>query len=187
MKNHMMVVAIAVMLRAVPVGAQVLPECAYVSNEPGAELEPRGRCATVSASGVSLSPEHLRSQLFSDDGLASLLIGAQHYYVSRAGALLPVIPHDNWADDFSEGLVRSQVGGKIAFFNKEFAQVIEPRYDWAWPFQNGRALVCVGCVVGAPDENGHREVTEGRWGYINNRGTEIVPVRFTREQATKQQ
>jgi len=64
-----------------------------------------------------------------------------------------------------------------------FEAVIPPHhYDWGWPFENGRALVCLGCREGEP-EGEHRPVVGGRWGYVDKSGEEVVPVRLSRSEA----
>lgn len=134
-------------------------------------------CAFATRDGsYRLFDVHLRALTFDQDGLASLRIGDGHFYVKPNGDLLSVVAHDNWADDFSEGLVRSLVNGKIGYFNDAFEQVIAPRYDWGWPFVNGRALVCKGCSAQLADAHEHWQVTGGLWGYIDSSGNEVVPV-----------
>lgn len=145
------------------------------------ELETFEHCA-FQASGVwRLLDEHLQAMTFDDNGLAAIRIGARHFLVNRSGRTLPVVTYDNWADDFSEGLVRSPLAGKLAYFDHEFRLVIAPKYDWGWPFREGRALVCKGCSPQAADADGHRAVTGGQWGYIDRNGNEIVPVIHARQ------
>ena len=66
----------------------------------------------------------------------------------------------------------------IAYYDEDFELVIAPGYDWAWPFQDGRALVCKGCAL-TPVEDGHKALEGGKWGYINKEGKEVVPVKYT--------
>ena len=90
---------------------------------------------------------------------------------------------DNYADDFSEGLTRSLVGNRIAYFDHDFHQVLPPTYDWGWPFKDGRALVCLGCKVAEVDDEGHRPVIGGKWGFIDKRGREVVSVSLSQAEA----
>ena len=185
MKNIITILMAIVMVLAASARSHGLLEC-YTSSDPMAEPEPHAGCATVRDKTIAILPDHLRRLSYSDNGLATILIGRQHYYVKRSGALLPVVTFDNWADDFSEGLVRSLVQGKVAFFDTNFRGVIAPRYDWAWPFKGGRSLVCLGCIAERSHRDGHITVSGGRWGFINKKGIEVVPVRFSREEAMKQ-
>jgi WG repeat protein len=120
---------------------------------------------------------------FSSDGLAQAFIDGQWHYIKRNGDTLPVITYDNGADYFSEGLVRSIRNGKIAYYTADFAQAVPPRYDWGWPFENGRALVCRGCKKDETDKSEHIPVVGGEWGYIDRHGIEVVPVRLSQAEA----
>ena len=132
-----------------------------------------------------MSKVALSKMVFSPDGLAQAFIDRSWYYIKRDGSTLPVITYDNGADYFAEGLVRSRVDGKTAYFDTQFKQTIPPKYDWAWPFEHGKALVCIGCVEAAPDGPEHRMVVGGRWGYIDHQGHEIVSVTHSREEIMK--
>lgn len=166
-----------------PAGAAVLVECLYAANAAGDEIESHPDCARVVSGTVTIAPDHLKRMRYVHHGLAAVLVAGQHYYAKPSGALLPVIAHDNGPDRFAEGLSRSLVGGRIAYHDVDFKQVVPPTYDWAWPFEGGRALVCAGCTAAAPDSDGHVMISGGRWGYIDRRGTEVVPVQLTEEQA----
>jgi len=119
---------------------------------------------------------------FDDTGLAWLVASGQHYYVRRNGSVLQVVPYDNGPDPFADGLVRSFVNGRIAYYDRMFRQVIPPRYDWGTPFLNGLAWVCRGCVAGPRDDDGHFQMVGGLWGGIDKTGKEVVPVSLTRAQ-----
>jgi WG containing repeat len=161
-------------------------ECTYVANTPTAELEPHARCAALVGASLRISGEHLARMSYTTSGLASALIDGCWYYVRPNGDLLQVVTFDNGADYFSEGLTRSLVRGKIAYFDSKFHQVIPPNYDWGWPFEAGRALVCIGCKPAKSDEDGHGLVDGGRWGFIDKSGKEIVRVTLTKAEALSQ-
>lgn len=149
-------------------------DCLYGSREPTAGLESHPGCAVREGGRVRVSEAHLAQMSFSEEGLASALIDRQWYYLRRDGKLLPVLTYDNGPDSFSEGLTRSLVDGKMAYFDAELRQVVAPKYDWGWPFEDGRALVCLGCKAGAPDGDGHTSIKGGRWSYIDKNGTEVA-------------
>lgn len=88
---------------------------------------------------------------------------------------------DNGPDPFAEGLARSPRQGRIVYVDPQFMEIIGPRYDWGWPFAQGRALVCRGCRLLQDGE--HSRVSGGRWGWIDHRGREVVPVRLSEAQA----
>lgn len=140
-------------------------------------------CGICVGGRVTLSRQYLGRLHYDNDGLATVFVQGQHYYVKRNGSMLPVVAYDKWADDYSEGLVRSAVEGKIAFYDRGFKQIILPRYDWAAPFAEGRALVCIGCKDEPPDEEGHTPLAGGTWGYIDKKGEEVIPLSHTRKEA----
>jgi hypothetical protein len=157
--------------------------CTYAGTDPRGELRTHAECAAFRGDRLFISQERLASLFFATDGLAQVLIDGTWYYVKPNGDLLSVLAFDNGADSYSEGLVRSMVDGKIAYFDTAFDRVIEDRYDWGWPFEGGRALVCIGCLPGPADADGHRAMEGGVWGYIDRRGKEIVPVTRSRDEA----
>jgi hypothetical protein len=155
--------------------------CVYVDNSPTGELESHAECATRASGALRVSEDHLARMSYIN-GLASVVIDRHWYYVMRNGRSLAVLTYDNGPDGFSEGLTRSPVGDKVAYFDSTFRQVIGPKYDWGWPFEGGRALVCIGCKLGKPDHEGHAALSGGLWGYVDRSGKEIVPVKLSQEE-----
>lgn len=135
---------------------------------------------------LEVSREHLKRMDFSENGLAQVIVpGKGWFYIKRNGKPLAVITFDNGADYFAEGLTRSKIDGKIAYFDTTFRQVIPPKYDWGWPFEDGKALVCNGCRESPRDSEGHSQLVGGQWGFIDRTGKEIVPVTLSREEAQR--
>ena len=151
--------------------------CTYVANTPTAELEPHARCAALVGTSLRFSAEHLAKMSYTTHGLAEAAIDGSWYYIRPNGESLQVVTLDNGADPFSEGLVRSLVLGKVAYFDSKFHQVIPPRYDWGWPFEAGRAMVCVGCTFVKAGE--YDVPNGGKWGFIDKNGKEIVRLTLT--------
>ncbi len=149
------------------------------------EITRHQRCAAVQPDGsIRILPRHLRALDFGSDGLATLVIEkGRWFYVKRNGRSLEVLPFDNGGDNFAEGLVRGRRNGKIAFFDRSFRMLIPPTYDFAWPLEGGLAQVCSGCKEVSEGE--HHPMTGGLWGYIDRRGNEIVPVKFSRDEAAR--
>lgn len=163
--------ALAVFLLAVP--AHAAESCWYqTEHDERASYE---ACATVEGGRLVIAPEHLKRLHFDKNGLADIVVNRQNYYVKRDGSSLAVITYDNGPDDFSEGLTRSLVDGKIAYFDRAFRMVIPPLYDWGWPFEKGRAVVCSGCRPGEPVFE-HTPIKGGVWGEINKKGVVVVPL-----------
>jgi len=111
---------------------------------------------------------------------AAVTFGANLHYLNAAGVAVPVLPFDNGPDYFIEGLARTVHDGKVGFINKSLAVVIPPSWDFAFPFENGAAIVCDGCEV-RPAGHEHGEVVGGRWGVIDSRGQVVVPVTHPRD------
>lgn len=178
-----------------PAGAAEDVGCVYYPRATAAVREPElttfAHCGSERDDGTAeIRPEHLLTLNFDADRLAVIRVGEHFYYFRPDGRSARVPTWDNWADDFAEGLVRTvrTVDGveKVGYLDRQLAVVIAPRFDWGFPFEGGRALVCIGCRTAAPDDDGHAMVTGGLWGYIDKAGTEVVPVRLTREELLKQ-
>ena len=161
--------------------------CTYspkaTTANPQPELETFTDCAVGANGEVRIAVEHLAAMDFDDDGLSRTLIAGQWYLLRADGTKLPVVAWDNGPDELSEGLVRTVAGGKIAYADKTLQIVVPPRYDWGWPFESGKALVCLGCRKEKPPGEEHTSVVGGTWGFIDLNGSEIVPVKHPREQA----
>jgi hypothetical protein len=99
------------------------------------------------------------------------------YYVRRDGHMVPVVAYDNAPDAFVEGRARTPVDGKIGYIDRKLRVVIPPRYDWGFPFEHGKAVVCSGCAQ-KPDGAELRLVEGGMWGAVDRNGREIVPLQY---------
>ena len=174
-------IAILITIFIGSVQADDLGSCGYIPKKteqyPYLEWEFFDDCASYKAGLLRISQEHRQRLYFGTEGLASFFTAGQYFYVKPDGRFLPVIIYDNGADYFQEGLTRSQKNGKIEFYNKDFELVLAPDYDWVWPFHEGQALVCNGCVP-TPLGDGHIALEGGLWGYINTEGKEVVPVKY---------
>ena len=133
-------IALAGVIAATAIAETFPLPCRFIADDPdGANRDPN--CAIRRDSRVELSQAVLSRMFFDPDGFGRAFIDHGWYYVKRDGTTLPVITYDNGADYFSEGLVRSRIDGKIAYFDTEFKLVIPPKYDWGGPFEDGKALV----------------------------------------------
>jgi hypothetical protein len=157
-----------------------LPSCELPCQILGEGVREIESCATQIGSDLKLCRAGFDAMEWNEAGMAGVVVARRHHYVRRDGSMLPVITYDNGPDYFSEGLVRSPVDGKLAYFDEHFRQVIPPVYDWGSPLLRGHALVCRGCRPTLPDSDGHVAMQGGTWGYIDRKGREIVPVTFAR-------
>ena len=156
------------------------------AQNPEHEIDSFADCAIRENGEIRIAREHLDALDFDADGLAAILVDRQWYYVRADGVNAPVVTWDNGPDEFSEGLARTRVDGKIAFIDRRLEVVLPPEYDFAWPFEDGVAQVCKGCREERRPGDEHTAMVGGSWGYIDRAGKEIVPVRFTREEARRE-
>jgi len=75
---------------------------------------------------------------------------------------------DNGPDYFEEGLARFVQDRKFGFFDESGKVVIQPQFDFAYPFKDGKAKVGWGCTF-TPDGE-HQQVSGGEWKQIDKTG-----------------
>jgi hypothetical protein len=145
-------------------------------------------CTRVDSSGQRrVKAGHLRALGFDRYGTAAVWMESLKgfYYVGRDGHMVPVVAYDNGPDAFVEGRARTQVDGKIGYIDRKLRAVIRPLYDWGFPFEHGKAVVCRGCAQRS-DGGEHRLVEGGKWGAVDRNGREIVPLQYlSREELPK--
>lgn len=79
---------------------------------------------------------------------------------------------DNGPDYSSDGLFRIKRNGKIGFANKFGKVIIEPKFECAYPFENGKAKVANDCET-IKDELDHSTWESSNWFYIDKNGNKI--------------
>lgn len=158
-------------------------DCIYIprssAENPEPELMPHPECGTISNDRLVLAPEHLGKLSFSDNGLASVFTKEGTFYVDKSGRSVRTYFHDMGADDFRGGLARGIVGNKFGFINESLDFVINPVFDFAFPFTKGYAIVCNGCERKAAGEHWIRE--GGVWGVIDKTGEIVIPLEYSKE------
>ena len=160
-------------------GERFTLSCHYASTQKALQSYPH--CAARRDDGLVIAPKHLKHMLRADNGLAAVFADGAWRYVKASGENLAVLTYDNGPDYFEEGLTRAMVNDKIAYYDTNLNLVLPATYDWAFPFREGRALVCSGCQRGTPDGQGHASMIGGVWGYIDRHGQEVVPVKYRRD------
>ena len=126
---------------------------------------------------VVIPPQFTIAQEFSTEGIAAVVDEEGWAYIDRKGSLLirPFI-FDNAPDYFQEGLARFTVDNKFGFFDKKGKVIIKPKFDFAAPFHEGLAAICLGCKEEKKGEV--RFWKEGKWGFINRKGEMVIPPQF---------
>lgn len=88
-------------------------------------------------------------------------------YVDEKGkAVLRPFIYDNGPDYFEEGLARFIAKGKMGFHDPSLKIWVPARYDFAFPFVDGKAKVGMGCKFIPHGE--HRSVHCQHWENISN-------------------
>lgn len=156
-------------------------ECSYIAKptpqNPEPEFENHGICGEFfDEDTLLIYSRHLDGMDFSEDNLTSLYTDKGIFYVSRNGKVVRTFFYDNGADFFEEGLARIIKQKKFGFMNQQLEVVIPPQYDFAFPFQDGKAIVCNGCRQEKEERGEHTQIVGGQWGVIDKNGTVIVPL-----------
>ena len=160
--------------------SQLFFDCTYcpieTQDKPYPGLTLFRNCAYEDENGsIVIRDVHLKNMLFDDNNLASVYFkDTDIVYVNRRGKTARVLYFDNGADYFKEGLARTIKDGKIGFIDKNLDVVILPKFDFAFPFSDGVAVVCNGCYF-VPDGE-HSAVVGGKWRYIDKNGVAIISV-----------
>lgn len=147
-------------------------DCTYRTHD---DVRTHKHCARIDRDGhLHVVPRHLRRLSYDKNGLANIHVD-RWYYVRRDGRAAPVMALDNWAEPFSDGRARSPVGKKVGYIDRDLRLVIPARYDGAFPFERGTAVVCTGCKTVSDGE--HSRYEGGMWGCIDRKGRERKPFR----------
>jgi len=163
------------------VGSVGATECFYAPKPTKEDPEPgvssQGDCGEiVDDDFLDLEKRHFERLSFSEDGLAWVWVDDKVFYVSRTGKAVRTHFYDNGPDYFEEGLARTILGNKFGYMDGSLTTVIQPKYDFAFPFRNGHAVVCNECRSEPSGE--HSVVVGGKWGVIDKKGKVVIPVKF---------
>nr|WP_086937390.1 WG repeat-containing protein [Thaumasiovibrio occultus] len=160
--------------------------CMYRAENPHPyrveELALLESCLIVDNGAIAVNPRHLERMRFDDHGLASFFYDGGTYYVNQDGKTIRslYLSFNFGPDDFWEDIARSETDDKIGYFNRDLDPIVEPKYDWGSIFQNGVAVVCIGCER-VPSCDDSFFLAGGKWGLINRQGVEIVPPIYDRD------
>jgi hypothetical protein len=155
------------------------PEMA-MDHPPGAHDRYRfeaadGRHGFRDKSGKVVIPPRFRfAYEFSPEGVAAVVEDKRFAFIDTKGRVIAeAYGYDNGPDYFVEGRARIVRHGKIGFIDRAGKIAIEPRWEYAAPFCEGRSAVCQGCQPRV--RNGFKELGRGKWGYIDLDGNVVVP------------
>jgi hypothetical protein len=120
---------------------------------------------------------------YDENDLGHLYTSVGVFYFTKSGLVRRALYFDNGPDYFVNGLARTEWNGKIGFFNKELSIVIEPEYDFAFPFEKGISIVCMGCTMKKTGE--YTKMVGGKWGAINLNGEIVQPIIYSKDELQK--
>jgi len=150
-------------------------------EKPYPELTQFKNCGQVDSTGnVSLNEKTFKQVWFNEDGLADIRIHDGIYYINKNAQLVRTHLFDNGPDYFKEGLARTIKNNKFGFINKKLTVVIQPQYDFAFPFHNGLARVCNDCSLKPVGE--HKTVEGGQWGLIDKQGKVVTEIKYSKKE-----
>jgi hypothetical protein len=126
---------------------------------------------------VIIQPQFIAANEFSSGGIAAVVDEKGWVYIDQRGntVIRPFI-FDNGPDYSEEGPARFTMDSKFGFFDETGRIVIKPEFDFALPFHEGLAPVCIGCKP--MPEGEHYSMEGGKWGYINREGERVIPPGF---------
>jgi hypothetical protein len=115
------------------------------------------------------------------DGLAPILVDGNWGYLGT-DMKIAIPPQFDFARPFSEGMAEIEVAKKWGYIDKVGRIVIHPKYDIAMPFKDGLGRVKIFLehrpLVGSVGMEGQTTYDVYLWGFIDQRGVEIIPPRF---------
>jgi len=118
-----------------------------------------------------VNSDYLKELDFKGEEIISIYQNNAFYYIRKDGKAMKALTYKNKADPFVEGLARTEVNGKIGFFNTNLDIILKPIYDFAFPFYHGTAEICTGCKE--QKEGDYSMLQGGRWQKINREGLVI--------------
>jgi len=128
----------------------------------------------VNEKGDTIIPIGKYQYCFSDTVTAYAIVGDKSGFYAidqKENRLFEVYWFDNGSDYIKDGLFRIKRNEKIGYANTKGEIVIEPQFDCAYPFENGKAKVSYECELQKVGE--HTEMRSDNWFYIDKEGKKI--------------
>ncbi|MCW7465737.1 WG repeat-containing protein [Leptospira levettii] len=126
---------------------------------------------------VIIEPQYEQTMEFTKSGVGFVVSKNKWICIDTKNKfLLESFLYDNGPDYIVESLARYVVEGKMGFHNERCQKVIEAQYDFAYPFENGYAIVCNGCEL--KPEGEHKRIVGGKYGVIDKKGNLVIPIDY---------
>lgn len=152
-----------------------IASCAYPSIKDG-EITTNTQSDCIGGD-LKIAPAIFEDLEFDGTELSWFLSGKNHavYYVAKNGLYKQTHWIDNGPDDFSNGLVRLRINEKYGFMDSLLNTRIEPRWDFAFPFMNGKAKVGDSCnIIPSEEQEHHSSVECKHWNEIDANGNILI-------------
>ncbi|MBM9502452.1 WG repeat-containing protein [Leptospira sp. 201903071] len=126
---------------------------------------------------VVIEAQYSFSYDFDENGIAFVFgDGGWSCIDEKNRVLLNPFLYDNGPDPFVEDFARFKENNKIGFYDPHCKKIIPARFDFAFPFEEGFAVVCLRCKSVKLGE--HSKIEGGEYGLIDKKGTIIVPIEY---------
>ena len=150
-------------------------ELMFIKEEKCVSFQPSNIYIGIDKSDIYISKDILENSHYSENKLSYLMSDIGVFYFTKNAKTRRVLGFDNGADYFKDGLARTvSKNKKIGYFDTNLDIIIKPKYDFAFPFENKKAIVCNGCKKHREGE--HSTMIGGIWGAIDTNGTIIIPL-----------
>ncbi len=108
-------------------------------------FENEGKWGYKNASGqVLIKPQFDMANDFSPEGIAAVVDDKGWAYINEKGeTVIRPFVIDNGPDYFKQGLARFRINNKFGFFDRKGKIIIGSQFDFALPFHEGLAAICV--------------------------------------------
>ncbi len=135
---------------------------------------------------IVIEPKYRAAMDFLSEGIGAVEDSSGWAYIDSKGNTV-ITPYvvNNKPDEFSDGLARFSDSGKFGYFDKTGMIVIKPQFDFAEPFSEGMAAVCIGCRFVTSETTGRRTMEGGKWGYIDLNGNMVIKPLYKTAEAFK--
>ena len=171
-------------------GQEVIPrkyEIAESFSEGLALVRSRLLYGFIDITGKEVIPcKYVRAKSFSE-GFAVVSIKNLYGFVDITGQ--EVVPRKyEGAESFSEGLAVVKLKKKYGFVDKTGQEVIPCKYDYVESFSEGLAVACIGVEVKVKGNEYYTETKvsgDGKWGYIDTNGEEVIPLIYNKVEKFK--
>lgn len=124
------------------------------------------------------------TEIFDTVAFVSIMNKTGYYAIDRhENVLFEVCSYDNGPDPIKNGLYRVIINDKIGYANMQGEVVIEPKFDFALPFQNGYAVVALGGKKKVAVE--YESWEGGNWGFIDTNGIIVIDTTYQGARSVK--